>query len=170
MDGASDGPLVVVMGVSGSGKTTVGEPLAERLGVDLGEADEFHPQANKDKMSAGEPLTDEDRIPWLHAIGGWLADRDGAVATCSALKRSYRDLLRDDAPGTVFLHLTAPQDLLSERMTSRKGHFMPASLLQSQLDTLEPLEPDESGLEVDSTVAPDEIVDRFLAWLGKESS
>lgn len=170
MEGAATRPLVVVMGVSGSGKTTVGEPLAQRLGVDFGEADDFHPQANKDKMAAGTPLTDEDREPWLHEIGSWLAERrgTGAVATCSALKRSYRDLLRHDAAGAVFLHLTAPHELLSERMTSRKGHFMPPSLLQSQLDTLEPLEPDEAGLEVDSTLAPDEIVDRFLAWTEKE--
>jgi len=166
MERSSRNPLVVVMGVSGSGKTTVGEPLAQRLGVDFGEADDFHPQANKDKMSAGTPLDDDDRAPWLHAVGSWLAEhRDtGAVATCSALKRKYRELLRGEAPGTVFLHLTAPHDLLSERMTTRKGHFMPPSLLQSQLDTLQPLDPDEDGLEVDSTAAPDEIVERFLTW------
>ena len=160
------------MGVSGSGKTTVGEPLAERLGVDFGEADDFHPRANKDKMSAGIPLDDNDRTPWLHAVGVWLAEHQGtgAVATCSALKRTYRELLRAEAPGTVFLHLAAPPDLLSERMTTRKGHFMPPSLLTSQLDTLQPLDPDEDGLEVDSSAAPDEIVERFLTWWGEKET
>ena len=164
--GASTPPLVVVMGVSGSGKTTVGDPLASRLGVDYGEADDFHPQTNKDKMHAGAPLDDDDRKPWLEAIGRWLADRHdaGAVATCSALKRTYRDLLRSEASGTVFLHLQAPRNVLEERMTTRKGHFMPASLLDSQLETLEDLQAGEDGLEVDNTLPPEQIVDRFLAW------
>ena len=159
-------PLVVVMGVSGSGKTTVGDPLASRLGVDYGEADEFHPASNIAKMEAGTPLDDHDREPWLKAIGVWLAEHGdrGAVATCSALKRSYRDLLRAQAPETVFLHLQAAREVLEERMTTRKGHFMPASLLDSQLETLEDLEADEAGFEIENTIPPDEIVNRFVDW------
>ncbi|MDX6326711.1 MAG: gluconokinase [Nocardioidaceae bacterium] len=159
-------PLVVVMGVSGSGKTTVGGPLAARLGVEYGEADQFHPQSNIDKMASGRPLDDADRRPWLEAIGRWLAEHEdrGAVATCSALKRSYRDALRAAAPGAVFLHLDAPRDVLAPRMEHRSGHFMPPSLLDSQLQTLEPLEPDETGLVVRSDTPVDTIVDEFVTW------
>src|SRR3954451_7311238 len=105
--GSSEVPLVVVMGVSGSGKTSVGVALAERLAVEYGEADQFHPQSNIDKMTAGRPLDDTDRQPWLEAVGAWLAEHidSGAVATCSALKRSYRDTLRSAAPTVAFLHL-----------------------------------------------------------------
>jgi gluconokinase len=171
MEGFSRRPLVVVMGVSGSGKTTVGERLAERLEVEYGEADDFHPPANKEKMSAGIALDDEDRRPWLLAVGDWLAEhRDaGAVATCSALKRSYRDLLRDRAPETLFLHLTATRALLEERMERRRGHFMPVSLLDSQLEDLEDLEPDEAGLAVESTEPPEQIVDGFVTWWRERS-
>jgi gluconokinase len=159
-------PVVVVMGVSGSGKTTVGALLARRLEVEYGEADDFHPQANVDKMAAGQPLDDEDRRPWLAAIGAWLAEReqDGAVATCSALKKSYRDTLRASAPSTVLLHVHGSRELLEERMGRRSGHFMPASLLDSQLETLEPLAEDERGLVVDVALTPEEIIDRFVVW------
>jgi gluconokinase len=158
------------MGVSGSGKTTVAAPLAERLGVEYGEADQFHPQSNKDKMASGHPLDDADRQPWLEAIGRWLAEHAdrGAVATCSALKRRYRDTLREAAPGTVFLHLQAPRDVLAPRMEHRPGHFMPASLLESQLKTLEPLQPDEAGLVVDSESPVDVILDEFVTWWSKQ--
>jgi gluconokinase len=164
-------PLVVVMGVSGSGKTTVGELLAQRLRVEYGEADDFHPAANKQKMSAGVALDDDDRRPWLEAIGDWLAEHEGrgAVATCSALKEAYRDLLRRRAPGTVFLHLTATREVLAERMGRREGHFMPVSLLESQLATLEDLGPGEAGLAVESTEPPDVIVGRFLTWWDERS-
>jgi len=166
VDIATPQPLVVVMGVSGSGKTTVGELLAQRLRVEYGEADDFHPEANKQKMSAGVALDDDDRRPWLVAVGGWLADHEGrgAVATCSALKVAYRDLLRQRAPGTVFLHLTASPEVLAERMGRREGHFMPVTLLDSQLDTLEDLAVDEPGLAVEATERPEVIVDRFLTW------
>jgi gluconokinase len=159
-------PLVVVMGVAGSGKTTVGIALAKRLGVDYGEADDFHPQRNIDKMSSGQALDDDDRRPWLDAIGDWLAAHHeaGAVATCSALKRDYRDRLRAAAPETVFLHLVGDKALLAQRMTGRKGHFMPTSLLASQLATLEPLEPDEAGIALDIRESADEIVSRFVSW------
>jgi len=160
------------MGVSGSGKTTVGELLAQRLRVDYGEADDFHPSANKQKMSAGVPLDDDDRRPWLLAVGDWLAEHGdrGAVATCSALKAAYRDLLRQEAPRTVFLHLTASPEVLAERMARRQGHFMPVSLLDSQLDTLEDLRPDEPGLAVEATEPPGVVVDRFLSWWGSRPS
>lgn len=166
MDVDGVAPLVVVMGVSGSGKTTVGVALAQRLGVDYGEADQFHPPANIAKMESGHPLDDADRRPWLEAVGRWLSERTGpgAVATCSALKRNYRDILRGAAADTVFLHLDAPREVLEERMEHRRGHFMPPSLLQSQLQTLEPLQPDEAGLVVRSDSPVDDIIGRFLAW------
>jgi gluconokinase len=164
-------PLVVVMGVSGSGKTTVGELLAQRLRVEYGEADDFHPAANKQKMSAGLALDDDDRRPWLLAVGAWLAEHEdrGAVATCSALERAYRDLLRAEAPSSVFLHLTATREVLADRMERRKGHFMPVSLLDSQLATLEDLQPDEPGFAVEATRPPDEIGDGFLSWWRERS-
>jgi gluconokinase len=165
-------PVVVVMGVSGSGKTTVGSSLAGRFEVEYGEADDFHPQANVDKMAAGHPLDDDDRQPWLAAIGRWLGERQerGAVATCSALKKSYRDLLRGNAPETVFLHLHGSRELLEERMGRRSGHFMPASLLDSQLEILEPLSEEERGLTADVALTPEEIVDRFVVWWQEHGS
>jgi gluconokinase len=150
--------VIVVMGVSGSGKTTIGTALAEALGVDYAEADTFHPKANIDKMTAGTPLTDEDRAPWLEAIAGWIREHEatGGVVTSSALKRRYRDVLRSG--GDVwFAHLNGPRALLAERMKTRSGHFMPVSLLDSQLATLEPLQPDEPGAIFDITGTPEEI-------------
>jgi gluconokinase len=159
-------PLVVVMGVSGSGKTTVGISLAKQLEVEYGEADDFHPQRNIEKMRAGHALNDEDRWPWLDAIGRWLAAHEGvgAVATCSALKRDYRDRLRAAAPDTVFLDLFGDPALLAQRMTGRTGHFMPTALLASQLATLQPLQPDEAGIVVDIKDPVDDIVARFVSW------
>ncbi|WP_410605370.1 gluconokinase [Amycolatopsis sp. lyj-90] len=156
--------VIVVMGVSGSGKTTVGTELAARLGVDYAEADTFHPQANIDKMSSGHPLNDEDRQPWLEAIAGWIRDHQdsGGVVTSSALKYRYRDVLRSG--GDVwFLHLHGDRALLADRMKTRSGHFMPVSLLDSQLADLEPLQPDEFGLVADIAKKPEEIVDTTLA-------
>ncbi|NKQ57359.1 gluconokinase [Amycolatopsis sp. K13G38] len=161
--------VIVVMGVAGSGKTTVGTALAERLGVSYAEADTFHPKANIEKMSSGHPLTDEDRRPWLHAIAGWIREHQqtGGVVSSSALKRRYRDVLRTG--GDVwFLHLDGPRDLLAQRMKSRSGHFMPVSLLDSQLADLEPLERDEHGLIVDIADSPGDIVTAALTWLAKE--
>ncbi|MEU3946919.1 gluconokinase [Streptomyces sp. NPDC029526] len=159
--------VVVVMGVSGTGKTTVGTLLADRLGVPYAEADDFHPQANIEKMSAGTPLTDDDRWPWLDAIGDWARGRAGrgGVVSCSALKRAYRDRLREAAPGLVFLHLTGDRALVADRLAQRKGHFMPTGLLDSQFATLQPLEPDEAGIAVDVTPDPTEITERALAAL-----
>ncbi|MEV5300093.1 gluconokinase [Amycolatopsis methanolica] len=161
--------VIVVMGVAGSGKTTVGSALAERLGVEYAEADAFHPPANIAKMSSGHPLDDEDRWPWLHAIAAWISDHQatGGVVSSSALKRRYRDVLRTG--GDVwFLHLDGPRDVLAERMQGRTGHFMPVSLLDSQLADLEPLETDERGLIADILEAPSAIVDRALTELAKE--
>jgi gluconokinase len=154
--------VVVVMGVAGTGKTTIGPLLAARLGVPYAEGDDFHPQANIDKMSAGIPLDDSDRWPWLDAIGQWAHGRAGlgGVVSSSALKRSYRDRLRAAAPGVVFVHLTGDRKLIEERMTQRQGHFMPTALLDSQFATLEPLGPDEAGVAVDVAGSPQEITER----------
>jgi gluconokinase len=157
--------VIVVMGVSGSGKTTIGTALAEALGVEYAEADTFHPKANIDKMTAGTPLTDEDRAPWLEAIAGWIREHEGSggVVTSSALKRRYRDVLRTG--GDVwFAHLHGDRAQLAERMKTRTGHFMPVSLLDSQLADLEPLEPDEAGAVFDNTGGtPAEITEAALA-------
>ncbi|OIV35987.1 gluconate kinase [Mangrovactinospora gilvigrisea] len=151
-------PLVVVMGVAGAGKTTVAALLAERLGLPLAEADEFHPAANIAKMSAGIPLEDADRWPWLEAVKEWLRarheDGTGGVVTCSALRRAYRDLLRTAAPEVAFLHLTGSRALLEDRIGHREGHFMSPAMLDSQLATLEPLGPDEPGTSLDIGPAP----------------
>ncbi|MBI0379413.1 gluconokinase [Streptomyces albiflaviniger] len=159
--------VVVVMGVSGTGKTTVGPLLAEELGVPYAEADDFHPPANIAKMSAGIPLDDDDRRPWLDAIGAWAHPHaeGGGVVSCSALKRMYRDRLRSAAPGIVFLHLTGDRELIAERMKERKGHFFSGDLLDSQLATLEPLQPDEYGVAVDVSPEPDAITERAAAEL-----
>ena len=162
---ADRGPArhLVVMGVSGTGKTTVGSLLAERLGMTFIEGDSLHPPRNIAKMSAGEPLDDDDRRPWLESLGSLLAfhhaDGVSTVLTCSALKRAYRDVLRSRLPGGVvfFVHLEAPFDVLRARMEARE-HFMPASLLQSQFDTLEPLGPDELGAAFDVTPPVDRVV------------
>jgi gluconokinase len=156
---------VVVMGVSATGKTTVGEQLAEELGCEFIEGDSLHPKANIDKMAKGVPLTDEDRWPWLKAIAERVAERDATgtstVVTCSALKRSYRDVLRDAAP-TFFVHLHAPFEVLQNRMQLRTKHFMPTSLLRSQFDTLEELGDDEAGAVVDVTPPIDEVVEEAV--------
>jgi gluconokinase len=153
------------MGVTGSGKSTVGGALALRLGVPFADADAFHPQANIAKMAAGTPLTDDDRYPWLDAVGEWLAHhRDGGVMSCSALKRKYRDQLRAHCPQIEFLHLTGSPQLIGRRQTSRLGHFMPSSLLKSQFDALEPLGPDENGIAVDVGESVDAIVDTFVRY------
>ncbi|HNM86956.1 MAG: gluconokinase [Mycobacterium sp.] len=155
---------IVVMGVSGSGKSTVGAALAQRLRVPFADADDFHPAANIAKMSAGQPLDDDDRYPWLEKIGEWLADHaDGGVMSCSALKRSYRDQLRRHSPRTRFLHLYGTAELIGRRQASRPGHFMPAALLRSQFDTLEPLEPDEDGVTIAVDQSVDSIVDQYVS-------
>jgi gluconokinase len=159
--------VVVVMGVAGTGKTTIGPLLAARLGVPYAEGDDFHPEANIARMTAGIPLDDDDRWPWLDAIGAWAHGRAelGGVVSSSALKRSYRDRLRAAAPGIVFVHLTGDRELIEDRMANRRGHFMPTALLDSQFATLQPLQPDERGVAVDVSGTPEEITARALAAL-----
>ncbi|MFG3340319.1 gluconokinase [Glycomyces sp. NPDC048151] len=158
---------LVVMGVSGSGKSTVARLLADRLGAPMAEADEFHPEANIAKMSAGVPLTDADREPWLLALRDWISEHDaagrGSVVTCSALKRSYRDLLRGATARVRFVHLSGSREVIGERLSHRSGHFMPPSLLDSQFADLEPLGDNEDGITVDVTATPEQIADRVLA-------
>lgn len=154
---------VVVMGVSGSGKSTIGAALAQRLGVPFVDADDLHPASNIAKMSRGEPLDDADRWPWLETIGQWLAAHpDGGVVSCSALKRIYRDQLRGHARGLVFVHLHGDREVIERRQASRPGHFMPASLLSSQFATLEPLAPDEDGVVIDVDQSVDQIVQAYV--------
>lgn len=159
--------VVVVMGVAGTGKTTVGPLLAAGLGVPYAEGDDFHPAANIAKMTAGTPLTDDDRGPWLDAIGAWAHSRLGlgGVVSSSALKRGYRDRLRAAAPDVVFVHLTGERRLIEERMAHRQGHFMPTALLASQFATLQPLGADEAGVTVDVSGTPEEITARALTAL-----
>ena len=155
---------IVVMGVSGSGKSTVGAALAQRLHVPFADADDFHPEANVAKMTAGQALNDDDRYPWLEAIGDWLADHcgEGGVMSCSALKRTYRDQLRKHCPQVHFLHLSGSPEVIGHRQASRPGHFMPASLLASQFDTLEPLEADEHGVVIDVDQDIDAVVENYV--------
>lgn len=153
---------LVVMGVSGSGKSTVGAALAQRLRVPFLDADTLHPPANVAKMAAGEPLDDDDRYPWLERVGEWLAGHGAGVVSCSALKRGYRDQLRAHCARVEFLFLNGSPEEIGHRLTTRSGHFMPAALLRSQFDTLEPLGVDEPGVTVDIGHSVDAIVDIFL--------
>lgn len=156
------------MGVSGNGKTTVGTWLAEELDRVFVEGDDFHPQANIDKMSAGQPLDDDDRRPWLAALAAEVrrlhTTEQGSVVACSALKRVYRDWLREGHPDLFFVHLDADYDTLLTRM-QRRQHFMPPALLRSQFDTLEALGPDERGVVIDVHAPPDQVVSTALAAL-----
>ncbi|MGW0611390.1 gluconokinase [Streptomyces sp. NPDC002788] len=151
-------PLVVVMGVSGSGKTTVGRLLAQRLGVPYAEGDDFHPAANVEKMRAGHPLDDDDRRPWLEEIARWLTGHadSGGVVTCSALKRRYRDRLASAVPHVFFLHLDGSPELIAARITARQGHFMPPALLRTQFADLEPMGEDEPGAAIPIDGTPEE--------------
>jgi gluconokinase len=161
---------LVVMGVSGSGKTTTAQILAERLNWPYAEADEFHPQANIEKMSAGTPLTDEDRWPWLRAMRDWLTEQADAgrstIVTCSALRVAYRDVLREAAGRVRFVHLDGTIESIGARMSGRSGHFMPTSLLPSQFQTLEPLTGAEDGVVVPVEVSPHSVADAALRALG----
>ncbi|MPZ82187.1 MAG: AAA family ATPase [Actinophytocola sp.] len=148
------------MGVTGSGKSTVGEALARRLNVPYADADDFHSAANVAKMAAGTPLDDADRLPWLLAIGAWLAEHagTGAVVTCSALRRAYRDTLREKAPDVEFVHLHGDEETVRRRVAGRAGHFMPEALVDSQFAALEPLDADERGAVLDLDAPVDDLV------------
>ncbi len=154
--------ILVVMGVAGSGKTTIARMLADRLGWRFQEGDALHPPANVAKMSAGTPLTDDDRWPWLHAIAavidGWRAEGASGIVTCSALKRAYRAILVGDRPDVRIVHLAGDKALIAARMAARKGHFMPTALLDSQFATLEPPGPEENAITVDISPGPEAIV------------
>jgi UDP-N-acetyl-2-amino-2-deoxyglucuronate dehydrogenase len=160
-------PPVIVMGVSGSGKSTVGELLAQDAGVPFLDGDDLHPESNRRKMADGHALDDDDRRPWLEEVGRALAGRPegGPVVACSALKRDYRDILRAAAPDAVFVHLAGDHELLAERLGGREGHFMPSSLLASQLRTLEPLGDDEQGITLDITDDPVALADAAVREL-----
>jgi gluconokinase len=161
--------ILIVAGVSGSGKTTVGTLLAERLGWRFADADEFHPAANIEKMQAGIPLTDDDRWPWLHAIAAWMDERiaagEPAVITCSALKRSYRDVLLGGRPRAQMIFLAPDREVLTRRLAARHGHFFPGQLLGTQLASLEPPAPDEHVLTIVPASEPAATVDAIIALL-----
>ena len=161
--------VLVVMGVSGTGKSTVAGLLAGHLGWPLQEGDDLHPAANVDKMEQGIPLTDDDRWPWLEKIGGWIDEQgrqnEPGIVTCSALKHAYRDRLR--RPNVVFVYLAGTRDGIRRRMAAREGHFMPLSLLDSQLETLEPPGSDEQVITVDLGGTPQEEVATVLYELGR---
>ena len=162
-------PLVVVMGVSGCGKSTVGGLLAQQLCAEFLEGDSLHPARNVERMAAGVALTDDDRRDWLLAVANHLQSARAAhqplVVSCSALKRSYRDLLRNASNDLAFVHLHGDPALLAQRMEARTGHYMPASLLASQLETLEPPEPDEHAITFNAALPPEQIAVQTAAWL-----
>lgn len=166
METSTSAPRVVVMGVSGSGKSTIGWMLARLLDVPFVDADALHPRSNVAKMASGVPLTDDDRWPWLRLVGAELVGSPaGAVVACSSLRRSYRDVLRETAPGTVFVHLDGTREELAARMAVRLDHFMPVSLLDTQLATLQPLAQEEPGVTLDLAGTPDRTAADAAAWL-----
>jgi len=175
MSAQTPGPTitVVLMGVSGCGKSTVMARMVERFAWPSAEADNFHPAANVEKMASGNSLTDEDRWPWLRALAAWIGEREdageNAVVTCSALKRTYRDLLREGHPSVRFVHLIVDREVLERRMEQRAGHYMPPSLLGSQLATLEALQPDELGCVLSGEVPSGRIVDEVATRFGVTS-
>ena len=152
--------LIVVMGVAGCGKSTVGAALAEALDARFDDGDAFHSPENVEKMRSGQPLTDDDRWPWLDAIGAHFANQSGrAIVASSALKRAYRDRIAAATGAPVlYIHLDGPFDLIAERMAARQGHYMPTALLQSQFDALEPIAPDENAIVVSVAGSPETIL------------
>lgn len=160
-------PRIVVMGVSGSGKSTIGALVADAMNAPFLDGDSLHPLSNITKMAAGTPLTDEDRWPWLAIVGDELAGAGaaGMVIACSALKRSYRDAIRAKAPDAIFLHLDGSLEVLGSRLEGRSGHFMPPALLASQLATLEAIEADESAVVIDISAGVTAILAESVAGI-----
>lgn len=162
-------PVVIVMGVTASGKTTVAKLLAERLQCPFLEGDDMHSPENRRKLKEGIPLTDEDRLPWLQSIGEWIHERqekdESGTVSCSALRRTYRDGLRANHRNACFVFLNGDRKILEERLQKRKGHFVSPSLLTSQLETLEPPRDDERAISIPLDISPEEQCDRVIAWL-----
>jgi carbohydrate kinase (thermoresistant glucokinase family) len=162
--------VLIIMGVSGCGKTTIAELLSRELGWEYRDGDEFHPQSNVDKMHSGTPLTDDDRWPWLKAIVAWIDEKRQAgahaIVTCSALKKSYRDILIGSRKDVALIYLKGTEDLIAQRLSKRKGHFMPKGLLRSQFQTLQEPGPDEHAITVSIVPAPEEIAATILRELG----
>jgi gluconokinase len=156
---------IVVMGVTGCGKTTVGIALAEALGIEFIDSDVLHSEANKKKMSSGTPLTDSDREPWLQEVSKALQSHESVVVACSALKKSYRSTILAGAPKTKFVHLSGSKELIFARLSERSHHFMPIGLLDSQFQTLEPLDQGETGKVFEISKPVDQIVDEAISWI-----
>ena len=165
-------PPIIIMGIQGSGKTTIGELLAQRLGVPFVDGDTLHSSKNKAWMASGRALSDEQRLPWLHAVGESLAlaGGSGVVVACSALKRRYRDLLREHAPTMLTVFARGDIDLIHARITARRHEYMPPSLLPTQLEVLEEREDDEPGLTVDIAQTPEQIVERIMTMISAEAA
>lgn len=168
-------PVLVFMGVSGCGKSTCGQLVADQLGVSFAEGDSFHPPENVEKMRAGTPLTDDDRAPWLMELSSllakWVESGEGGVLSCSALKRKYRDVLRGDygiGGGIRFVHMAGPFELIEDRMSQREGHYMPPGLLKSQFATLEDPEDDEQIIHIDIKSTPPVLAAEVLIRLDEE--
>ena len=163
----------IIMGICGCGKTTVAEAMQQQLHCPFAEGDDFHTQANRDKMGAGIPLNDDDRRPWLERLRDWMSEQAQhgvrhTIVTCSALKHSYRDILRQAQGEVHFVHLSPPIEANRERMESRQGHYMKASMIQSQLDTLQPLAADEQGVVITSAGAPDEVMVEVMRYVNAQ--
>jgi carbohydrate kinase (thermoresistant glucokinase family) len=163
-------PILVVMGISGSGKSTIAEELAARLGWPFQEGDSLHPEANVAKMHAGIPLTDEDRLPWLERVAAWIdgqrAKKQPGIITCSALKKSYRQIVIGDRPQVRLVYLRGGHDLVAAHLSGRHGHFMPSALLRSQIDTLEEPDPGEDPLTVEVGESATQVADEIIRLLG----
>lgn len=163
----------IIMGICGCGKTTVAEALQQHLHCPFAEGDDFHTQANRNKMGAGIPLNDDDRRPWLERLRDWMSEQaqHGArhtIVTCSALKHSYRDILRQAQGEVHFVHLSPPIEANRQRMESRQGHYMKASMIQSQLDTLQPLAANEQGVVITSAGKPDEVMVDVMRYVNAQ--
>jgi carbohydrate kinase (thermoresistant glucokinase family) len=167
-------PILVVMGVSGSGKSTIAEELSARLGWPFEEGDSLHPESNIAKMHAGIPLTDADRLPWLERVAAWIdgqrAKKQPGIVSCSALKRSYRQIIIGDRPEVRLVYLRGGRNLIAEHLAGRHGHFMPSALLQSQIDTLEEPDPGEDPLTVDAAAPAEQVADEIIRLLGASAT